>query len=643
MTHEGVNALSNELHNAPEPALAGGRKRENWGSKIGVILAVAGSAVGLGNFLRFPGLAAKYGGGTFMIPYFISLLVIGIPICWCEWTLGRQGGKHGYHSSPGIFRIVTHMRGSHFLGVVGLLIPLVIYMYYVYIESWCLAYAWYYLRDGFANVKDVAGYGKFFEQFAGAGEDGLAGGRVGDFGRFDSIVFLVIAFAINFVLIFRGLTKGIESFCKIAMPVLILAAVVILIRVLTLGAPNPEHPERNVNAGLGFMWNPNIPVRYEWEQTGGIDVHLDDKQKAHPHPTFIAPNVNQPQRLVFDVTAKGGTLETDDARTVWVVPAGEQAPGAGQVVHPRQEVRLDVDVDKIKNQSIWAALSDPQIWLEAAGQIFFSLSVGFGIIITYASYLRPKDDIALSGLTASATNEFCEVCLGGLITVPAAFIFLGGDPIHEVAGSSLGLGFYTFPAIFDQMIGGRFWGFLWFFLLFLAAITSSLSMLQPAIAFIEEALGVGRRISVTLLMMVTAVGALLVVYLSKNLMALEMMNFWVGSVLIYIMATIIVIVFGWVIGAEKGLVEANRGSHLRIPEKFFGFMIKYVSPLYLLTIFAMFVGQNVPDYIATVAKSEAAQITLAFVGVLIVFLTILVYLASKRWKEQDRRLSNWEI
>jgi SNF family Na+-dependent transporter len=227
--------------------------------------------------------------------------------------------------------------------------------------------------------------------------------------------------------------------------------------------------------------------------------------------------------------------------------------------------------------------------------------------------------------------------------VPAAFIFLGGEPIHEVAGSSLGLGFYTFPEIFDQMIGGRFWGFLWFFLLFLAAITSSLSMLQPAIAFIEEALGVGRRVSVTLLMMVTAVGALLVVYFSKDLMALDIMDFWVGQVLIYIMATIIVIVFGWVIGVEKGLAEANRGGHIRIPEKFFGFMIKYVSPMYLLTIFAMFVGQNAPDYIATVAKSEAAKITLAFVGVLIVFLTILVHLASKKWKQQDKELSSWEI
>jgi hypothetical protein len=391
------------------------------------------------------------------------------------------------------------------------------------------------------------------------------------------------------------------------------------------------------------MWNPNVPLEYKWFQSSGIEVNLSDKAKAHPHPTFEAPNVGQPQRLVFDVTVKGGALEDKTAVTAWIVPEGQKATGVGTVWHPGEEVRLEVDTTALKNQSIWQALSDPQIWLEAAGQIFFSLSVGFGIIITYASYLRRNDDIALSGLTASATNEFCEVCLGGLITVPAAFIFLGGDPIHEVAGSSLGLGFYTFPAIFEEMIGGRFWGFLWFFLLFLAAITSSLSMLQPAIAFIEEALGVGRRISVTLLMMVTSVGALLVVYFSKNLMALDIMDFWVGQVLIYIMATIIVILFGWVIGVEKGMAEANRGGHLKIPEKFFGFIIKYVSPLYLLSIFAMFLGKHMLAYVDKIRQENAAQATLAFIGVLIIFLAILVHLASKKWKERDRHLSNWEV
>ena len=115
--------------------------KEAFSSRLGVILAVAGSAVGLGNFLRFPGLAAQYGGGAFMIAYFVSLLVLGIPIGWAEWTIGRKGGLAGFHSSPGIFHVIVHHRLGKYLGLLGFIIPVVVYMYYVYIEAWCLGYA----------------------------------------------------------------------------------------------------------------------------------------------------------------------------------------------------------------------------------------------------------------------------------------------------------------------------------------------------------------------------------------------------------------------------------------------------------------------------------------------------------------------
>lgn len=111
--------------------------KEVWSSRLGVILAVAGSAVGLGNFLRFPGLAAQYGSGAFMLAYFISLLIIGIPICWVEWTLGRYAGQKGFHSSPGIFYCLIRHPAGKYLGVLGAIIPVGIYMYYVYIEAWC--------------------------------------------------------------------------------------------------------------------------------------------------------------------------------------------------------------------------------------------------------------------------------------------------------------------------------------------------------------------------------------------------------------------------------------------------------------------------------------------------------------------------
>jgi len=100
---------------------------------------MAGSAVGLGNFLRFPGQAASHGGGAFMIPYFVALVLIGIPLMWVEWAIGRYGGVRGHGTSPGIFRLLWPSRFSKYLGVFGIALPLIVLIYYTYIESWALA------------------------------------------------------------------------------------------------------------------------------------------------------------------------------------------------------------------------------------------------------------------------------------------------------------------------------------------------------------------------------------------------------------------------------------------------------------------------------------------------------------------------
>ncbi|MFM8654243.1 MAG: hypothetical protein ACKODZ_05875 [Verrucomicrobiota bacterium] len=133
-------------------------KKDGWGSSLGVILAVTGSAVGLGNFLRFPGLAAKYDGGAFLIPYFIALLLVGLPIAWSEWAMGRFGGQRGFNSCPGIFRAIWKSRASPYLGVLGLIVPVVIYMYYLWIESWCLGYALKYLTGSLSLGSEKAAY-----------------------------------------------------------------------------------------------------------------------------------------------------------------------------------------------------------------------------------------------------------------------------------------------------------------------------------------------------------------------------------------------------------------------------------------------------------------------------------------------------
>ena len=120
--------------------------RQRWGSKLGIILAVAGSAIGLGNFLRFPVQAARNGGGAFMIPYFVALLLLGLPLMWIEWTIGRFGGGFGHSTAPGMFHTLWNKnRFIKYFGVIGIFGPMVIFIYYTYIESWLLGYSFFAL------------------------------------------------------------------------------------------------------------------------------------------------------------------------------------------------------------------------------------------------------------------------------------------------------------------------------------------------------------------------------------------------------------------------------------------------------------------------------------------------------------------
>jgi len=498
-----------------------------------------GSAIGLGNFLRFPGLAAQYEGGVFMIPYFIALLLLGLPIAWAEWGIGRAGGNLGYNSAPGIFRSLWKNRLSPYLGVIGLIVPVGIYMYYILIESWCLYYAWQYLTSQFPlGSKDPAVYSNAFNQLVGMEKNGdvfSTGSKL--------LYFLIFVSILNFLFIYRGLARGIEMVCKIAIPALFICAIIVLIRVLTLGTPDPNLPEQNVMNGLGFMWN----------------LHIEDGL-------------------------------------------------------------------------FWKHITNADMWLAAAGQIFFSLSVGFGVIINYASYLKKNDEVALSAVTSVSGNEFAEVALGGMITIPAAFIFLGIAGIG--GGTFFKLGFVTLPVVFEYMPLGSIVGLLWFFLLFLAAITSSLSMIQPAIAFFEEGLEIGRKTSIILLGFITFSGTALILYFSADLAALDTFDFWIGTFGIFIFATIEVILFGWVMGVDKGLKEINRGGAVKLPS-WVGFILKYVSPVYLLVIFAAWSFQKMPGYFQHIKTNFATQVSLVFIICFLLFLLLLTFRAVKKWNKKE--------
>ncbi|MGR8935914.1 MAG: hypothetical protein ACU837_16270 [Gammaproteobacteria bacterium] len=698
---------------------ADNRCTEAWGSRLGVILAVAGSAVGLGNFLRFPGQAAANGGGAFMIPYFVSFLLVGIPICWAEWSMGRYGGRFGFNSAPGIFSTLARSSYAKYFGALGLLIPVIIYMYYVYIESWCLAYAWFFAAGDLDLGRNPSVYATFFGRFTGMQAHGAAFKD----GIQPVFWFFLATFTVNFYFIYRGLSRGIETFCKYAIPLLIVAAIVVAVRVLTLPeqpipkpwqetlpkvlpaaewqalhdmAENPEVTPKSLKAKVesviaaylqqqstrsaatpqaeqvmapaGFAKEPaayalamaemraeDAGQRYRrWientRETLPQDIKLQlrelESQELKLDTSHVAATAIERARLDAErrqlfagipaleiqvlapylAGVKGAEKFGDAERLVWRAAALETAElprtvinGLGYMWNP--------DFGKLR---------DPAVWLAAAGQIFFSLSVGFGVILTYASYLRRNDDVVLSGLTASATNEFCEVCLGGLVAIPATFIFLGtAMTLEAVSSSTFGLGFNTLPSVFANMPAGRWFGAVWFALLFLAAITSSLSMLQPAIAFLEEGFGLRRRASVTALGLLTLSGALLVVYFSGNAVVLSTMDDWVGTVAIYLLATIEIIVFAWVIGVDRGMEEANRGGDIRIP-KLFRWVFKYVTPAFLLIIFGAWLLQSLPEKLAAIKAQPEVLLTVMYLAISLVFLLLLVALAGENWRRNNK-------
>jgi SNF family Na+-dependent transporter len=474
-----------------------------------------------------------------MIPYLIALVLVGIPVAWAEWTMGRYGGQKGFHSAPGILGVVGRGRSTRYLGSIGVLIPLAVSFYYTYIEAWCLGYAWHYAVNGgvvdpVATLADQTQQSAdFFAGFIGASANGVIAG-----GSFQTFIFWGVTFAINIWLVFRGISRGIERFVSWAMPIMAVCALIVLIRVLTLGTPDPALPDQNVVNGIGFMWNPNFE-----------------------------------------------------------------------------------------------RLGSAQTWLAAAGQIFFSLSVGFGVIINYASYMRRKADVALAGLTSVATNELFEVSFGGLITLTAAFIFLGlTGTTAAVAGGTFGLGFNTLPVVFAQMGAlGPIIGAVWFFMLFLAAITSSISMYQPALAFFEESLGWNRQRATTLLVGVCLVGSFFVMYFSRDSIFLGTLDDWVGTFLIFVLAMVQIICFSWIFGIGRGWRELHDGAQMQVP-RVFRFVMQYVTPTYLLVVFVAFAFQNLPTWIGNVARQPLAQGAIGLLVGTLALLIVCTRIGERRWR-----------
>jgi len=270
--------------------------KESWGSRVGLVLAMAGNAVGLGNFLRFPVQAIQNGGGAFIIPYLVCFLLMGIPLLLIEWSMGRFGGKFGHHSTPFIVDAMDKRFFWKYIGVFGIFTNLAVAAYYCYLESWTLAYIWHSLNGTFHGMESSQ-VAAFFGQYVDvtSSTTGIP---------YEAVIFWLLCLGLNTYFLSRGLQGGVEKVAKVAMPLLILFGLFLVIQAISIKA-GENGAINNGTAGLNFLWTPDF-------------------------------------------------------------------------------------------SSIWS----PKVWLAAAGQIFFTLSVGMGSIQCYASYLKAKDDVALNAMSA---------------------------------------------------------------------------------------------------------------------------------------------------------------------------------------------------------------------------------------------------
>jgi len=456
--------------------------QERWATRIGLILAMAGNAVGLGNFLRFPVQAAQNGGGTFMIPYFISFLLLGIPLMWVEWTIGRFGGRHGHATIPGMFDELgdRKRKWAKYLGVLGIVMPLVVFIYYTYVVSWMLGFSFFSLTGGYFGLGEFSQVAQYLYSYQDVFDGSIHGGWV-------AVAFFLITIVFLYSVLSRGIAGGIEKLALIGMPILFLFAFILMIRVLTL-PPAVGTPAE----GLNFIWNPE-----------------------------------------------------------------------------------------------WTSLSDAKVWLAAAGQMFFTLSLGMGTIHCYSSYLTEKDDVTLTGLSTGATNEFAEVVLGGTIAIPAAVTFFGVAGATAIAeGGTYDLGIVAMSVVFQGLPGGQFWGqvtgFLWFFLLFIAGITSSVALSSPAVAFLQQEYERTRKQAVLMVMgLAVALGTLHILFYHRQF--LDVWDYWAGTFGLVIFAAIEIVLFSWIFGIDRGWKEMHIGADLRVP-LIYKFIIKWVTPIFLFIL-----------------------------------------------------------
>jgi NSS family neurotransmitter:Na+ symporter len=359
--------------------------RDQWGTKLGFILAAMGSAIGLGNIWRYPYVVYENGGGAFLIPYFVALATAGLPILILEYSLGhrfRQGAPATFHSIS---------QKWEWLGWWMAAISFVICTYYIVILGWCLSFIYYSFGQQWGGDTGAFFIGEYL-----ATSDGAAPTGFWDIGgiQFKVLIPMAIAWVLVYVLMQRGVSKGIEMASRILLPTLIVMLILIVIRAITLDG---------ATEGLNVLFTPDF-----------------------------------------------------------------------------------------------GALADPGVWVAAYGQVFFSLSIAFSIMIAYSSYLPRKTDLSNSGLIVGLSNAGFEFLAA--IGVFAALGFLAvqsGVAVDEVAQSGVVLAFIVFPQVISTLPGlNTVFGVLFFGTLFFAGITSMVSILEAVVAAIREKFDMSRKAAV---------------------------------------------------------------------------------------------------------------------------------------------------
>ncbi len=458
-------------------------KRNSFKGSIGFVLAAAGSAVGLGNIWRFPYLAAKDGGGTFLVVYIILALTFGFTLLVTEIAIGRKT-KQSSLTAYGKLN-----RKWNWIGVVSCLVPAIIMPYYSVIGGWVVKYLAEY----------VTGHG------GAAAGDGYFNSFISQ--NVEPVVMTVIFLLAVAIVVYRGVNKGIESLSKVLMPVLILFVIIIAIFSLTISHTDDNGVTRTGLQGLGIYLIPDLE---------GMTVQH-----------FLS------------------------------------------------------------------------VVLDAMGQLFYSLSVAMGIMITYGSYVRDDADLRTS-VNQIEIFDTAVAVLAGVMIIPAVYAFAGKE---GMASSGPGLMFVTLPKVFSTMGGiGNVAGCLFFAMVLFAALTSAISIMEAVVASLIDQFGFTRKKAVLVETAVTLVFGV-VVCLGYNVFyfeaklptgataqILDILDYISNNLLMPVVAIGTCILVGWILKPEVIVNEVEKTGCKMGRKPLYMVMIKYIAPVLLVVLFLKALG-----------------------------------------------------